>query len=130
MATTLPPPHVAAADDALSPCARAVLTRACLLACLHRKQLRAGGEWAAPKLRTALVAADRNGDGGVLLTEVQDALTACRLALSVPLLESLFRSLRPRSGVVGIADIMSLFQVRGGAHLVYRLWRAAMCAHS
>ncbi len=84
---------------------------------LGSKQLRSGGEWASPKLRTALYAADRNGDGGLLLTELQDALTFCKLAISVPLLESLFRSLRPRAGVVGINDFMALFKV-----LVWGCW--------
>ena len=68
------------------------------------------GEWALPKFRAGLINADSNHDGAVLMSEVQDALSANKITVSVPLLDSYFRSLRPRVGAVPIDDFLRPFQ--------------------
>ena len=83
--------------------------------CTTRKALKTVGEWGLPKLRVALVTLDSNHDGAVLLSEAQDALTRCKLSVSVPLLDTYFRSLRPRIGSVAIVEFLRPFQVRAVA---------------
>jgi hypothetical protein len=84
--------------------------RSCSLCCCS-KSLKSQGEWGLPKFRAALLTADSNRDDAVLMSEVLDAVTSCKLTLTVPLLESYFRSLRPRVGSVPVHELLAPFQV-------------------
>jgi hypothetical protein len=89
-----------------------VLHRAVRVFCRCRRIIKAAGEWGMPRFRLCVVNSDRDRDGFVLLSEIQEAVTTAKLIIPISSLEAFFRTLRPTRGMVRVVDVLEPFQVR------------------